>query len=80
MLEVRKVLDHAQEDLLAQVIQVARGHTLANQPAANQRTVKVRQVFPGIRFAGLRAKQQALPRFVHGFILTSPGRGVREDF
>jgi hypothetical protein len=79
MLKVRQVLDHAQQDLLAEVLQIARRHALAIEPTEDQGTIQVRQVFPGIRLAGLGADQQALPGFVHGSILSSSDRAI-DDF
>ena len=51
-------------------------HVLAIEPTEDQRTIQVRQVLPGVRFAGLGTEQQALPRLVHGPILPSTGRAI----
>ena len=64
-----QVLDHAEQDFLAEVLQIACRHALAIEPTEDQRTIQVRQVLPGIRFAGLGTEQQALPGLVHGPIL-----------
>jgi hypothetical protein len=80
VLEAGQVLDHAEQDLLAEVLQVARRHALAVEPAQDQRTVQVRQVLPGIRFAALGTQQQALPGLVHGPILPPWGRAIRRFF
>src|SRR5262249_51896730 len=69
-----QVLDHAEEDVLAQVVQVARRHALAVEPADDQGAVQVGQVLPGVLLAGLSAEQQALPGLVHGTISPAPGR------
>ena len=76
VLEAGKVLDHAQKDVLAQVLQIGRRHALAIEPADDQGTIQVRQVLPGILFAGLGAEQQALPGLVHAAILLGPGRTI----
>ena len=75
-----EVLDHAQKDVLAQVLQIDRRHALAIEPADDQGTIQVRQVLPGIRFAGLSAEQQALPGLIHDAILPSPGRAILRIF
>src|SRR5262249_7484001 len=59
---------------LAEVLQIACRHALAMEPTEDQRTVQVQQVLPGIRFAGLRAQQQALPGLIHAPILPFSGR------
>ena len=71
---MREVLDHAQKDLLGQVVQIGRRHALAIKPADDQGTIQVRQVLPGVLFAGLSAEQQALPGLIHAlnFTLTRP--------
>jgi hypothetical protein len=56
VLKVREVLDHAQQNVLAQVLQVACRHALAIEPADDQGTIQVRQVFPGVLFAALSAE------------------------
>ena len=71
VLEGGEVLDHAQKDVLAQVLQIDRRHALAIEPADDQGTIQVRQVLPGILFAGLSAEQQALPGLIHATILPS---------
>jgi hypothetical protein len=64
VLEGGEVLDHAQEDVLAQMLQVERRHALAIEPADNQGTIQVRQVLPGLLLAGLSPEQQALPGLI----------------
>jgi hypothetical protein len=78
--EAGQVLHHAEQDLLAEVPQVARRHALEVEPAQDQRTVQVGQVLPGIRFAGLGSQQQALPGLVRGPVLPFSGRAIRRFF
>ena len=78
--KVGQVLDHAQKDVLAEVLQIDRRHTLAVEPADDQRTIQVRQVLPGIRFAGLSAEQQALPGLVHDPDFTVGATGELHPF
>jgi hypothetical protein len=59
------VLDNAQEDVLAEVLKVDRRHALAIQPTDDQGAIEVRQILPGIRFARLSPKQEALPGLIH---------------
>jgi hypothetical protein len=66
VLKAGQVLDYAEQDLLAEVLQIACRHALAIEPSEDQRTIQVRQVLAGIRFAGLGTEQQALPCLVHG--------------
>src|SRR5262249_25575014 len=56
VLKAGEVLDQAQEYFLTQVVQIDRRHTLAIEPADNQRTIEVGQVLPGVLFAGLSAE------------------------
>ena len=67
-----EVLDHAEKDVLAEVLQIARRHALAIEPVEDQGTIQVRQVLPGVLLAGLRPEQQALPSLVHGIISPPP--------
>src|SRR5262245_6535669 len=69
VLEGGEVLDHAQEDVLAEVLQIDRRHTLAIEPADDQGAIQVRQVLPGLLLADLGAEQQAVPGLVHQVIL-----------
>ena len=73
VLKAGQVLDHAQKDVLAQVLQIAGRHALAVEPAEDQGTVQLRQVLPGLLLAGLSAEQQALPSLVHPTPLPLPG-------
>ena len=68
------MLDHAQKDVLAQVLQIACRDALTIEPTDDQGTIEVRQVFPGILFAVLSAEEQTLPSLVHGTIFPSPSR------
>ena len=80
VLEGGEVLDDAQEDVLAEVLQVDRRHALSVDPADDQGTIQVRQVLPGTLFAGLGAEQQALPGLVHDRHVTTTGAGDLENF
>src|SRR5262249_19792342 len=61
VLKSGQVFDDTEQDLLAQVVDVARGHALALEPADDEGTIQVGQVLPGILLAGLNAEQQAFP-------------------
>ncbi len=49
----REVFDHAEQDFLAEVLQIVRRHALAIEPTDDQRTIQGREVLPGISFTGL---------------------------
>jgi hypothetical protein len=68
------VLDHIQENVLGQILQVDRWHALAIEPADDQGTIEVRQILPRIRFAGLSAEKQALSGLIHNAILPAQRR------
>src|SRR5262249_8402493 len=80
VLKAGQVLDDAEQDLLAEVLQVASGHALAIEPAEDEWTIEGGEVLPGIGFAGLGAEEQALSGFVHGAILPSSGWAIGRFF
>jgi hypothetical protein len=79
LLVARKVLDHAQEDVLAQVLEVDRRRALAIDRAEDQGATEVHQVPSATLLARLNPEQQAMPGPIRDGNSTSPGQAIFRD-